>query len=123
VARPEVAKGFSAVGDGVAQAVLFAGPEIRAEIEKEVKELPTDFGGGSPKVLTPGRTMAAVKVRSAAAVQLSAVVQGPTRTPRKRCNSDPSGSSRKLTKKSNSTCPKSSFQRLLPKRRKAIACR
>src|SRR5579872_2472151 len=54
VARPEVAKAFTAVGDGVAHAVLFAGPEVRAEIEKEVKELPPDIGGGSPKVLTQG---------------------------------------------------------------------
>ena len=74
VARPEIAKAFTTLGDGVAHGLVFAGMEIRQEIEKEVKELPPEIGGGSVKVLTQGGQWAAVKVE-ATKFKLVAVVQ------------------------------------------------
>jgi hypothetical protein len=76
VARPEIAKAFTALGDGVAHAVVFAGQEVRTEIEKELKELPAEIGGGPTKVLTQGGQWAAVKVEAPPKFKLTVVGQG-----------------------------------------------
>ena len=66
--RPEVAKAFAAVGDGVLHGVLFPGADLHKLVEKEVPNLPPELGGGSVKVLTGGLQWAAFRSGRAAEV-------------------------------------------------------
>ena len=51
-ARPEVAKGFAASGDGIVHAVVIATTDTRKIFEEALPTLPPELGGGSIKPLT-----------------------------------------------------------------------
>src|SRR5262249_15297975 len=74
-ARPELARAFVAVGDGVAHGVLFAGPDLRKMLEKEAPTLPPQLGGGSIKVLTDGLQWAGFQVDAPPRFRITAIAQ------------------------------------------------
>ncbi len=74
-ARPELAKGLAAAGDGVAQVCLLPPDVLRRALEEMLNELPEDLGGGSIKELTRGCQWAAAAVEITPAVQVRLTIQ------------------------------------------------
>jgi hypothetical protein len=73
--RPEIAKAFTAAGDGTAQLALFATTDTRKFIEKQMPKLPAELGGGSIQVLTQGLQWAAVRLDTKTDVEIHVTAQ------------------------------------------------
>jgi prepilin-type processing-associated H-X9-DG protein len=73
--RPELAKAFSSVGEGVARFAFIPSDKVRAQMEKEVPNLPDTLGGGPVKVIARGVQGAAVGIETPPKFKATFVVQ------------------------------------------------
>jgi hypothetical protein len=74
-ARPEVMKAFTAAGDGVAQAALFATLDTRKIFEDTLPNLPPELGGGSIKPLTRGLQWVSIRMDAPPKLSLHFIYQ------------------------------------------------
>jgi hypothetical protein len=84
--RPEIAKGFAAMGDGTAHLVLFTTIDTAKVLEDVMPKLPPELGGGSVKVLTRGLKWVAAKVETDPNVNFEMIVQASDPTAAKQLN-------------------------------------
>jgi hypothetical protein len=74
-AFPELAKGFAAAGDSMAQVVVLLPATMRKALGETLPNLPEEVGGGSIKTVTEGFSWAAVGVDLTPKLGLRVVVQ------------------------------------------------